>query len=123
MLLRLLKQSLGLTKPEDKLQLVDTLDLDGVANYINSGKVKNIITMAGAGISTCTFVFIFYSKIVFIRMRRSVTCCRVQLAAAGIPDFRSPDTGLYANLQKYNLPSPTAIFEIDFFRVTLYSHC
>ena len=26
--------------------------------------------------------------------------------SAGIPDFRSPKTGLYANLQKYNLPSP-----------------
>jgi len=26
--------------------------------------------------------------------------------SAGIPDFRSPETGLYANLQKYNLPSP-----------------
>lgn len=36
--------------------------------------------------------------------------------AAGIPDFRSPDTGLYANLQKYNLPHPQAIFEIGYFR-------
>ncbi len=36
--------------------------------------------------------------------------------ASGIPDFRSPTTGLYANLQKYNLPRPEAIFDIDFFR-------
>lgn len=36
-------------------------------------------------------------------------------AAAGIPDFRSPGTGLYDNLQKYNLPSPQAIFEIGYF--------
>nr|CAH7736653.1 unnamed protein product [Callosobruchus chinensis] len=36
-------------------------------------------------------------------------------AAAGIPDFRSPGTGLYDNLQKYNLPHPQAIFELDFF--------
>lgn len=37
--------------------------------------------------------------------------------AAGIPDFRSPGTGLYANLQKYNLPYPEAIFQIDYFKV------
>lgn len=35
--------------------------------------------------------------------------------AAGIPDFRSPGTGLYHNLQKYNLPHPTAIFEMSYF--------
>lgn len=38
------------------------------------------------------------------------------LLAAGIPDFRSPGSGLYDNLQKYNLPYPQAIFEINFFR-------
>lgn len=37
------------------------------------------------------------------------------LLAAGIPDFRSPNTGLYHNLQKYNLPHSTAVFEIDYF--------
>lgn len=37
--------------------------------------------------------------------------------AAGIPDFRSPGTGLYDNLQKYHLPTPQAVFEINFFRV------
>lgn len=47
---------------------------------------KNIIIMSGAGISV----------------------------AAGIPDFRSPGTGLYDNLQKYNLPHPTAVFEIEY---------
>lgn len=36
--------------------------------------------------------------------------------AAGIPDFRSPKTGLYHNLAKYNLPNPEAIFSIDFFK-------
>ena len=38
------------------------------------------------------------------------------ILAAGIPDFRSPKSGLYNNLQKYNLPHPQAIFEIDFFK-------
>lgn len=45
--------------------------------------------------------------------------------AAGIPDFRSPETGLYANLQKYGLPYPEAIFQIDYFKVsakTLWAH-
>lgn len=36
--------------------------------------------------------------------------------AAGIPDFRSPDTGLYANLERLNLPYAEAVFDIDFFR-------
>uniref|UniRef100_A0A673K041 NAD-dependent protein deacetylase n=1 Tax=Sinocyclocheilus rhinocerous TaxID=307959 RepID=A0A673K041_9TELE len=69
-------------------KVLDELTLDGVARYILSGKCKNIICMVGAGIST----------------------------SAGIPDFRSPGTGLYANLQKYNLPCPEAIFQIDYFK-------
>jgi len=36
--------------------------------------------------------------------------------AAGIPDFRSPGTGLYSKLQTYNLPYPEAIFEIKYFK-------
>lgn len=48
-------------------------------------KGKRIIVMTGAGISV----------------------------AAGIPDFRSPETGLYNKLQKYNLPRPEAIFELE----------
>jgi NAD-dependent SIR2 family protein deacetylase len=36
--------------------------------------------------------------------------------SAGIPDFRTPGTGLYDNLQAYGLPSPEAVFSIDFFR-------
>jgi NAD-dependent deacetylase sirtuin 2 len=58
-----------------------------LADLIKSDKCQNIIIMAGAGIST----------------------------AAGIPDFRSPGTGLYSNLQKYNLPYPEAIFDIEYF--------
>ncbi|XP_065210597.1 NAD-dependent protein deacetylase sirtuin-2-like [Planococcus citri] len=68
--------------------VLDEANLDGIVKFINSEKCKHIITMAGAGIST----------------------------SAGIPDFRSPGSGLYDNLQKYNLPYPQAIFEINFFR-------
>ncbi|TRY90730.1 hypothetical protein DNTS_016560 [Danionella cerebrum] len=34
---------------------------------------------------------------------------------SGIPDFRSPGSGLYDNLQQYNLPYAEAIFEINYF--------
>ncbi|XP_054262883.1 NAD-dependent protein deacetylase sirtuin-3, mitochondrial-like [Macrosteles quadrilineatus] len=48
---------------------------------------KNILVMAGAGLST----------------------------PSGIPDFRSPDSGLYSQLQKYKLPYPEAIFDLHFY--------
>jgi len=68
--------------------VLESLDLDGIVKYIKDGRAKHVITMAGAGIST----------------------------SAGIPDFRTPGTGLYDNLQKYDLPNPMAIFDIGFFR-------
>lgn len=63
---------------KEKPKVLDDVSLKGIADYIKSGKAGKIITMAGAGIST----------------------------SAGIPDFRSPGSGLYDNLQKYNLPNP-----------------
>ena len=62
--------------------------LDGIATHIKSGRAKRIVIMAGAGIST----------------------------SAGIPDFRSPDTGLYANLARLDLPFAEAVFDISYFR-------
>ncbi|CAG8816564.1 8973_t:CDS:1, partial [Racocetra fulgida] len=44
-----------------------------------------------------------------------------QFNIIGIPDFRSPGTGLYDNLAKYNLPRPEAIFEIGYFKVIDYN--
>jgi NAD-dependent deacetylase sirtuin 2 len=67
--------------------VLESLDLEGISKYIKEGRATKVVTMAGAGIST----------------------------SAGIPDFRSPGTGLYDNLEKYNLPSPQAIFDIRFY--------
>ncbi|ELT89185.1 hypothetical protein CAPTEDRAFT_162715 [Capitella teleta] len=34
---------------------------------------------------------------------------------SGIPDFRTPGTGLYDNLQQYSIPQPQAIFDRNYF--------
>ena len=60
--------------------------IEGLAEYMKNA--NRIVVMTGAGIST----------------------------SAGIPDFRSPDTGLYANLARLNLPYAEAVFDISYFR-------
>ena len=69
--------------------VLKSFDLAGAAQHLRNS--SNIIIMAGAGIST----------------------------SAGIPDFRSPGTGLYSQLEKYNLPFPEAVFHLEFFRVRI----
>ena len=64
-----------------------SLDINGLVNYIKTNHAKNIIILQGAGIS----------------------------CAAGIPDFRTPGTGLYDNLEKFHLSQPEDIFSIDYF--------
>jgi NAD-dependent deacetylase sirtuin 2 len=59
-----------------------------IAKYIKEHHCKNIIVLSGAGIST----------------------------NANIPDFRTPGTGLYSRLSKYNLPTPQSIFDIAYYR-------
>ncbi|KAI0345868.1 NAD-dependent deacetylase sirtuin-2 [Trametopsis cervina] len=76
------------TKFEGPSEVLKGRDIKSLAQYIKSDDCKNIYLMVGAGVST----------------------------SAGIPDFRSPETGLYANLQRLNLPYPEAVFEINFFR-------
>eukprot|EP00879_Flechtneria_rotunda_P014274 GHRR01014911.1.p1 GENE.GHRR01014911.1~~GHRR01014911.1.p1 ORF type:complete len:282 (+),score=78.65 GHRR01014911.1:212-1057(+) len=36
--------------------------------------------------------------------------------SAGIPDFRTPGTGLYSQLERFGLPEPEAVFSIKFFK-------
>ncbi|XP_078076929.1 NAD-dependent protein deacetylase sirtuin-3, mitochondrial isoform X2 [Mustelus asterias] len=61
--------------------------LEDIARRIQNKECCRIVVMSGAGIST----------------------------PSGIPDFRSPGSGLYDNLQKYDIPYPEAIFEINYF--------
>jgi len=76
------------TEKEAEAVLQNDCSVQKVADLIASGRARNIVVMVGAGVSV----------------------------SAGIPDFRTPGTGLYDNLQKYDLPSPQAIFEIGFFQ-------
>nr|CAD7430035.1 unnamed protein product [Timema monikensis] len=105
---------------EVKVKVLDEVTLDGIVKYIKHGKAKNIVTMAGAGISTTILIFMMLHQewlaLVnsdFISKKHSMK----MVSGAGIPDFRSPGSGLYHNLEKYKLPDPQAIFEIGFFKV------
>lgn len=89
-ILRKLSNFLGnlhLKEETCNMQRLKELSANGIAEYIKSSECKSVIAMIGAGIST----------------------------SAGIPDFRSPGSGIYSNLAQYNLPYPEAVFDIGFF--------
>ena len=63
------------------------LQYETLVENLKEGKYENVVILTGAGISV----------------------------SAGIPDFRSPGTGIYANLKKYNLSRPEELFTLDYF--------
>uniref|UniRef100_A0A8D0GET9 NAD-dependent protein deacetylase sirtuin-2 n=1 Tax=Sphenodon punctatus TaxID=8508 RepID=A0A8D0GET9_SPHPU len=83
----LMQWTLGLGSDKPE-KVLEELTLEGVSKFLQSERCKSVVCLVGARIST----------------------------SAGIPDFRSPGTGLYANLQHYKLPYPEAIFKIGYFK-------
>jgi Sir2 family len=70
-----------------KYKVETTKTLQRIATWIRNA--QRILVLSGAGVSV----------------------------AAGIPDFRTPGTGLYDNLQKYNLPYAEAVFDIQYYQM------
>jgi NAD-dependent deacetylase sirtuin 2 len=68
---------------------VENWTVSKICDELKNERFKNIVVFTGAGIST----------------------------SAGIPDFRTPGTGLYDNLQAYDLNEPEDIFDLDFFKI------
>ena len=64
------------------------MTLEEVVAKLKGGLCKKVVVLTGAGISV----------------------------AAGIPDFRTPGTGLYSQLEKYHLPFAEAVFTLDYFK-------
>ena len=76
-----------LTESEKEELLKRKFTYDMLVDGLKEGKFKKIVVVTGAGISV----------------------------SAGIPDFRSPKTGIYDNLKEYDLPNPESIFDINYF--------
>ena len=85
--------------------------LQKLVDDIKSGSIKNIIVLVGAG-KLCVSVFSSYLNWVW----KQFFFFFVGISTpSGIPDFRSPGSGLYNNLKRYDLPYAEAIFEREFF--------
>ena len=75
--------------PTESTSILTTdIAIEAVAELLRSGQCRRVVVLTGAGVSV----------------------------SAGIPDFRTPGTGLYDNLQEYGLPFAEAVFDLNFFR-------
>ncbi|CAK8995484.1 NAD-dependent protein deacetylase sirtuin-2 (Regulatory protein SIR2 homolog 2) (SIR2-like protein 2), partial [Durusdinium trenchii] len=79
----------GLRREEPPREpMLTSFDVKGIAQYMTERPCQNVVVLCGAGMST----------------------------SAGIPDFRTPGSGLYDNLQRFNLSQPEDIFDLEFFK-------
>ncbi|XP_029642870.1 NAD-dependent protein deacetylase sirtuin-3 isoform X2 [Octopus sinensis] len=79
-------RKLSTSKIDNSDQNLDPLTR--ATKLLQSNDISKIVVLVGAGLST----------------------------NSGIMDFRTPGTGLYDNLQQYDIPYPEAIFDIDYFK-------
>jgi len=90
--------------------------LEGVAELINSGGTRRIVVLTGAGISTAAGSTLSAPGRLAARLPVPSPTDFSLLPFHPVPDFRSPNTGLYANLSRLNLPRAEAVFDIQYFR-------
>ena len=107
-----------LPRPAAGEKALCSLDLKGIAELIRSGDVDSSCMrfMANAK-HACMTLHIAMRLRITGRAKRIVCMCGAGISVnAGIPDFRSPKTGLYSRLAAYGLPHPEAVFEINYFK-------
>ena len=70
-----------------KIEENEKFTLEELVDRLRNRKFEKVVILTGAGMSV----------------------------AAGIPDFRSPGSGLYSKMQDYKLPTPESVFDIRYF--------